>query len=211
MINFEQTIISQYDDSATIVGLIKGINENIDPRADLQTFYDYAWNVETAQGFGLDNWGKIVGVGREIRIPSTLNYFGFDEGVDYFPFNDEPFYTADNATEVYRLSDDAYRVLILTKALANISRTNAASLNRLLMNLFPDRGRTYVLDTGSMTMRYVFDFQLEPFELAIVSSGNVLPRPAGVLASVVSFPSDIFGFAEAGNDWQPFDQGTFFV
>ncbi len=38
---------------------------------------------------------------------------------------------------------------------------------------------------GGMDMVYVFDFALEPFELAIVTQSGVLPKPVGVKATVL--------------------------
>jgi hypothetical protein len=66
MRNVEQTIISQYGNSATITQLIQNMNDYIDPRADIDNFYSFIWNVDTAQGFGLDIWGRIVNVSRSI-------------------------------------------------------------------------------------------------------------------------------------------------
>lgn len=210
MIDIEKTIISQYGNSATITQLIQFMNQYIDPRADFEQFYNYVWNVETAQGFGLDIWGKIVGVGRELNIPSTNPYFGFNEGLDYFPFNEGTFYNGENQTQVYTLADDAYRQLILVKALANISATTAPAINQLLQNLFPGRGRSYVNDLGNMQMRYTFEFPLEPFEYAIVTQSGALLRPAGVLTYIAVFPfPNIFGFSEAGSTSAPFDEGVF--
>jgi len=77
MINVEQTIISQYGNSATITQLVRNMNEYLDPRADFDAFYNFVWNVETAQGFGLDIWGRIVNIKRELLVPDTPNYFGF--------------------------------------------------------------------------------------------------------------------------------------
>lgn len=67
MIDVESTIISQYANSPTITQLIAGMNAYIDPRADIDNFYNYVWNVETAQKFGLDIWGRIVGINRQIQ------------------------------------------------------------------------------------------------------------------------------------------------
>lgn len=50
MVNVEQTIISQYANSATIVQLIQNMNGYVDPQADFDNFYNYVWNVDTAQG-----------------------------------------------------------------------------------------------------------------------------------------------------------------
>lgn len=195
MIDVEQTIISQYGNSATITQLVRNINLYIDPRADFDTFFSYVWNVESAQGFGLDIWGRIVDVDRSINVPAdTPNPGGF-------PFT----------AGVYQMDDTQYRGVILIKALANITNCTANSLNQLLTNLFVNRGRCYVRDVGAMTMQYTFEFFLQPFEYVIIKQSGVAPRPAGVLANI--FQADtasIFGFAE-GIQFQPFDQGVFYV
>jgi len=78
MIDVERTIISQYGPSRTISQLCRNIDFYIDPRADFDTFYSYVWNVETAVGFGLDIWGEIVNVSRNINVPvDTPNPGGF--------------------------------------------------------------------------------------------------------------------------------------
>jgi len=174
-----------------------------------EDFYNVIWNVDTAQGIGLDIWGRIVVIGRDIPLPAT-DFFGFHTTPteDWAPFNQESFYTGPENTTTFRLSDQAYRVLILAKALSNISSTDSRSLNKALQQLFPGRGRAWVNDLGSMSMRFVFEFALEPWELAVLVNGNVLPRPAGVNATLAQIPQETFGFNEAG-DTQPFNQGTF--
>lgn len=172
--------------------------------------YNIVWNVDTAQGFGLDIWGRIVVIGRQLQIPNT-EYFGFSTGVSpesWNPFDQESFYSGEGETETFTLADPAYRVLILAKALSNISATDSHSLNNVLQQLFPGRGRAWVNDLGGMSMRFVFEFDLESWEMAVLTNGNVMPRPAGVLAYIFQVPSDTFGFSEAG-DGLPFDDGTF--
>lgn len=172
-------------------------------------FYDNIWNVDTAQDIGLDIWGRIVVIGRNIQVPA-VNYFGFvtTPPQSWDPFGQESFYTGPTATTTFVLADNAYRVLILAKALANIAQTNARNLNRILQQLFPGRGRAWVNDLGSMAMRYNFEFALEPWEMAVLVSGSALPRPAGVGVTIAQIPTDTFGFFEAGSDSQPFNQGT---
>ncbi len=185
MIEIDRTIISQYSNSPTLVQLIHNLDDYIDPRTDIDTFYSFVWNVDTAQGFGLDIWGRIVGVGRELNL--ILNdYFGFKEGTPgVFPFNEAPFYNGAGLTSVFTLADDAYRKLILTKALFNIVSTNAPSVNQLLQNLFSDRGVAYVLDMGGMEIQYTFEFELTQVEYAIVTQSGAIPVPAGVEATYV--------------------------
>lgn len=213
MLNFRDTITSQFSNSPTIVKLVENMDAYIRQDANFQAFYNFVWNVDTAQGFGLDVWGRIVNVSRNLTINPSVTNFGFQDGLkDYAPFGQAPFYAGTPATSTYTLSDDAYRVLILAKALANISATTSPALNQLLKNLFPGRGRCYVNDLGGMAMRYTFEFYLEPYEVAIVTSSGVLPHGAGVSVSVlqVSLPF-IFGFAEMGtHDAAPFGQGSLF-
>lgn len=210
MQNPDATIISQYANSPTLRLLIETANEWIDPAADIDAFYSLVWNVDTAEGYGLDVWGRIVGVGRNLTIASPPPYFGFETGTDSFqPFNSAPFWNGSPVTQNYRLSDNAYRVLILTKAMANIARTDIPTLNALLGRLFAGRGRAYVNDLGAMQMRFTFEFYLEPYELAIMTQSGALPRPTGVDATMIQIPSGgTFGFAESGAG-SPFGSGTF--
>ena len=212
MKNVEQTIVSQYGNSATITQLIQNMNAYIDPQADIDNFYNVVWNVETAQGFGLDIWGRIVNISRNLLIPSAGSYFGFKDGLaDYSPFGQEPFYNGSPAaTDTYTLSDDAYRTLILAKALANISAANAPSINQLMQNLFASQGRFYVNDLGNMQMRYTFEFILNAYQFTIVTQSGVMIRPAGVGAWMISTALPVFGFAEAGiYSAAPFGQAPF--
>jgi hypothetical protein len=211
MIDFEKTIISQYGNSPTILQLVQNMNAYLDPRADFDAFFDYVWNVDTAQGFGLDIWGRIVNIRRELQIPNAPVYFGFKDALPgSYPFDEAPFYDGTPpATQTYKLADDAYRKLILTKALANIASSNAPSLNQLLQNMFADRGRCYVNDLGGMQFRYTFEFDLTLQEYAIVTQSGVLPRPAGVNAILFQSALPLFGFSEAGLSAAPFGQGVF--
>lgn len=220
MVDFEQTIISEYANSPTLVQLVTNMNGCIDPSADFDNFYNFVWNVQTAQGFGLDIWGKIVNVSRLLTIPGGATYLGFNEAFTAptaatgpQPWGQAPFFAGTADTETFTLSDDAYRTLILVKALSNISNCTAPSLNQLLQNLFAGRGRCYVGDLGNMQMSFTFEFYLQPFELAIMTQSGAIPRPAAVGAYLVQAPvPNVFGFAEAGSaSAAPFGQGTFFT
>lgn len=211
MIDVEQTIISQYANSPTLVQLITNMNEYIDPRANLDAFYNFVFNVDTAQSFGLDIWGNIVGVGRLLQIPGADPIVGFDNAdvpKDWYPMSEGRFAIEGEVTTAFELSDDAYRVLILTKALANIITTTAPAMNRLLRNLFPGRGRAYVRDLGNMAMQFVFNFRLSTVEYAILTQSGALPHPAGVFYSVVVIPGGLFGF-QGYTGALPFNFGVF--
>ncbi len=212
MIDVERTIISQYANSPTLVQLIQNMNEYIDPRVNLALFYNVVWNVDTAVGFGLDIWGRIVGVSRLLQIPGNDPIVGFDNASfpkDWYPMSEGRFALQNEVTTAYELPDDAYRVLILTKALANIVTTTAPALNQLLQNMFPGRGRAYVRDLGNMAMQFVFNFALTTVEYAILTQSGALPHPAGVFYSVVVVRSGLFGFQGQGSTVRPFNFGVF--
>lgn len=216
MFDVKRTVISQYGQSPTIRQLIDNMDEYIDPGVDMAAFYNLVWNVDTAVGFGLDIWGRIVGVSRLLVLTTNDPILGFDNPSsppDWTPFGHGRFASGAGAGggQAYELPDDAFRVLILTKALSNIVATTARSLNQLLRNLFPNRGRVFVRDLGAMEMEFVFNFALTPVEFAIVSQSNALPHPGGVFYSVVVIPlGTYFGFRTPTlGGVMPFNYGVF--
>lgn len=215
MENVEKTIVSQYQCSPTLKQLVLNMNQYIRQDVNFQTFYDYVWNVDTAVGFGLDYWGRIVDISRLLQIPNAFDLFGFqnaDVPPGVLPFNNGVFNVpGGGVTQSFLLPDDAYRTLILVKALANISATTAPAINQLLRNLFPGRGAAYVLDKGNMRMQFTFEFDLTPTEYAILSQSGALPHPAGVLVSIVTVPgSGNFGFSEGLPSSATFGNGSFY-
>lgn len=209
MLNYKDTILSQYANSPTITQLAENMNGYIDQNDNMTEFYDKVWNIQTAVGFGLNTWGNIVGVSRQIQVKNQ---------------------------GLVTLDDDTYRLLILIKAMANITDTTPTTINKLLGILFKDIGRCYVIDLGHMAMRYVFEFHLTPLEYAILTISDVFPRPAGVLiyyfqgnsgeyfgfrvndsnvylGTTFMLGSSKLGYSSAANSFvvQPFNQGIFFT
>ena len=184
--SYRDTVISQYANSPRILRLIDDFNAWINPAANIQLFYDLIWNVDTAQGYGLDIWGRIVGINRVVTL-SAGAYFGFAEADDNTetPFNQAQFYSGETSTANYSLDDETYRRLIMAKALYNISDCSIPSINKVMLMVFPGRGDCYATDGDDMTMTYKFTFPLSDVELAIAQTSGILPRPAGVLATVV--------------------------
>lgn len=181
MINVEQTIISQYGNSPTLLALIQNMNDNIDPRADIDNFFNFIWNVDTAQGFGLDIWGRIVGINRIILT-----------------------------NPITQLDDDDFRSLIFLKALSNISASNSPAINQLLLNWQGAGMRAYVNDLGKMMMRYTFEYELSPIDLVIIKTSGIFLRPAGVGGFLFNANLPMFGFREGGTRaYTGFNQAPF--
>jgi hypothetical protein len=187
MQNVQQTIISQYANSPNLTALINYFNAEIDPSANIAAFLNNIWNVATATGYGLDVWGRIVGVSRVLQV-GTLTYLGLSHGTSNSgdSLNVAPFYNAGTpTTSNYALTDPAFRTLIYAKALTNICNGSIPAINNVLMLLFGSSGVCYCTDGGNMTMTYHFTFVPMPVQLAIIAQSGALPKPAGVSVNVV--------------------------
>ena len=208
--NVWDTVQSEYANSFALMQLILNFNIYADQTENFSNFFDNIWNLDTANGVGLDIWGRIVGVNRQVSV-ATGAFFGFEEGAGQ-PFGQGVFYAGVGLTSYYTMADQAYRNLIIAKALANITDGSIKSINAILRTMFPYRGNCYVTDgpqiapyfgfaesinavgfdqaaffngeaIPTMVIQYVFDFPLTAVEIAIVEGSGVLPKPAGVLAT----------------------------
>ncbi len=216
LFDWRKTILAQYANSPIITAIIENVFNYLDQTANLEAFYDLVFNIDTAQGYGLDVWGRILGVTRLLQVADD-GYFGWSEGVPgALTWNQGRWYSGATLTSNFALADKAFRMLLLAKAAANITDGSIPSINAILLSLFPNRGNCYVREgrqspymgwhestTGNtwgsapwysgellprMTMQYCFDFALSPVEIAIVEQSGVLPKPVGVSATVVINP-----------------------
>lgn len=183
--NWYQTVYSQYANSSVLLAWLDYFSQWIDANANVDAFYVQQFDIATAQGYGLDVWGRILGIGRTLNVTGTSVYFGFEESddTDQVGFDQAPFYSGEPLTGSYPLPDDQYRILLMAKAATNIWDGSILGLNAILRMLFPGQV-AYVVDGLNMTMEYYLDFVPTAVQLAIVNSG-VLPRPCGVFATVV--------------------------
>ena len=181
MLNWQRTLISEYANSPILTSLLNNFNEYMDPTANIDNFYNLIWNIATAQGYGLDVWGRIVGVQRILTVNSGT-YFGFAEANDStfeFPFNQQPFYSGQNTTGNFALTDPAFQTLIYAKALVNISDGSIPSTNNILMTLFGATNPVHVIDNHNMTITFAFTSTLSPVDAAIVENSGVFSPPNG--------------------------------
>ena len=185
----------------------------MDPSVDLTAFYSLIWNVETAVGYGLDLWGRIVGVSRYAYIPNLLSDFGFFEASSWSPFNGLPFWNgAPGGTYQQAMKDDTFRLLIMMKALSNISGCSAQDLNQILQTLFTPLGViAYVNDLGNMACTIVCNQMLNAVELSVLTSSGAMQRPAGVSMNLVNGSGNLQEFGFAGSGLEPFGQGYFYT
>ncbi|EMU9504831.1 TPA: DUF2612 domain-containing protein [Enterobacter asburiae] len=209
---WQETILTQYSASQRLLRIIDTFNQAVSLDDFTDEFIAKVWDLTTCEAFGLDMWGKIVGVSRYIVAPIENSSFGFSEANDVnpdypTPFNDSPFFAGVQETTNVRLGDDAYRTLILCKAFTNISIATIPEINRFLKMLFYQRGRAYCVNYKDMTIGLTFEFELAPYEESILTNYDVTPVPSGVLVNVRQIVTPYFGFA---SDAYPFNDGTFY-
>lgn len=174
------TVLSQYANSPILTTLVDDFAQWLDPRSRFDSFFSLLWNIDTAQGYGLDVWGRILGVGRALEVPAGV-YLGFEQDADAKPFGFGILYRGGRSTNNVLLTDEAYRTLLLAKAALNITDCSVPAINNILLNLFGDG---YVRDNLDMTMTFVFSEALDPLQTAIVFQSGVLPKPCGVSFTV---------------------------
>lgn len=178
-----QTVVSQYANSPVLLSLIDALNGAIDLQASYDAFYAAVWDIDTAIGFGLDIWGRILGVSRALYI-SDGSYLGFSTDTSAQVFGQGIFFSGAKLTANYALTDAAYRNVLYAKAALNITDSSISSINAILMALFPNYGNSYVRDNGDMTMTFVLGAAPTKVDYAIITQSGVLPKPAGVSFTV---------------------------
>ena len=205
--DINETIQSQYSDSPHIKGVIQNFYSHIDPKSDIDLIYDKMINIYTAEGYGLDVWGRLVNIDREyVAVDDQYDYLGFDNrpyNMDRIEtFNNAPFYKVVNGK--IQLQDDAYRTYILIKAMLNISNVSLNSLNYIFKQLFSDV-TLYVLHVETMILRLVVMGQFSEAQKGAIQ--NIDWLPAGVGLQFYHLITPTFGFN--GSGLESFNNGTF--
>ena len=203
-----ETVQSQYATSKRMRAVIDAFWQAINPKSDIDLLYKKLVNPRTAEGVGLDIWGRIVAIGRSyLAVDDDTPYFGFDppEGVKnerLNSFGNAPFYK--QVMGKVRLADTMYRTYVFLKALINISNSSLASLNQAVKLLFPDAD-IQILHTGTMVLRVLVLSPLSESDKAALD--NLSWIPAGVGLEMYQVITPTFGFA--GTGLKNFNNGTF--
>ena len=203
-----ETVQSQYATSKRMRAVIDAFWQAINPKSDIDLLYKKLVNPRTAEGWGLDVWGRIVAIGRSyLVVEDDTPYFGFDPPGDVVNprldnFGNAPFYK--QVLGKVRLGDTAFRTYVFLKALINISNSSLASLNRMVKLLFPD-AEIQVLHTGTMVLRILILSALSSSDKAALD--NLPWLPAGVGLEMYQVVTPTFGFA--GTGLKNFTNGTF--
>lgn len=213
MSNYIDTVLREYQASPILCDLLCYSDQWMDLTQFTAGFLSNVWNINTAQGFGLDIWGRILGQSRYLQVTQTPgDNFGFYANADasgaqpWKPWSQAPFYGGDaSGTVAFSLQDSSYRQLLLVKAASNIARCDVKSINALMRSMFGSRGRCYCgYDLAQpMHIGYHFEFVPTNVERSIIESG-LFPCPAGMtpiyLYQVIDYVPFGFRGMNAGAD-----------
>lgn len=199
-------MLSQYANSPKYVSLYNGLTELFNNAQTIEDWFNVVYNINTAEGFGLDMWGKILNQGRQFSYDdngTTVNiYLGGEQTIDGITYDAE-------------YMENMYRTVLFLRALSNVTNCTIASLNNLLQFYYKNRGGVYVLEYNPMEIRYVFEFYVSKLEKAIFTT-DVMPKPTGVGVSFEFLTlGEYFGFfvnvgSGVSQPYAPFDNKPFY-
>lgn len=174
-------ILWQYDSAPNLKSLIESKQNWYN--ANNEQFYEGIinnfLNLTTANDWGLNLWGLIL------QVPRT--------------------YTINGENVV--LAKERYRLVLRAKLLLTKMNGTVPEILDYLNFLFEGNGQISVIDNLDMTITYRFNFNLSNLQLAVLTTADLLPTPAGVQANIITLDNKVFGFN--GSNAQPFNQGRF--
>ena len=187
-IDLSKVILWQYDDAEKLKSLVNNEQQFMNT-AVTQFWEDFNYNVfnlATCNTFGLELWGKLLGVARPTYLDGGI-------AVEY--------------------SDDQYRLVLQARIYLLTFDGSGAALNQFFKMLFPEYP---VIITDNLDMTVTIGFVQEPTDeiKTILQNENFLPRPSGV-EYIMDWQTDyskVFGFegqTYQGEQMPGFDNGTF--
>lgn len=205
-LNLLRALLWQYDSSPRLRAVLEAKQTWYDTNvtAFWTDWYRDVFDLRTANGFGLSVWAVILDLPLAFDIPATTTVpFGFEPYGSNFDNSN----FADTSGAAVPLTVEQRRLALRLRYFQLTSNGTVTSINSFLAALFPE-GRAYVLDNLDMTCAFVFEFLPDPLLFEVITGLDLLPRPAGVKATVLTaLPGGgDFGFDPYG---QPFDRGNF--
>ena len=187
-INLTDNILWQYDNAPKIKSLIQSKQNWYDTNNEgfWRDIVKNFLNIHTADDWGLELWGKIL------QVPRIYNINGSD----------------------ITLSKELYRRLILGKLQLIYSTGTIPEMMRYCNFVFSDHitelsYAVLVTDNHDMSVSYVFNFQPNDEELALIYTKDFFPTPAGVDIKNISFVDSTNYFGFDGSPFKPFNTYPF--
>lgn len=183
--DLSKIILWQYDDAEKFKSLVENEQQFMDEAVTKfwQDFNKNIFNLATCNTFGLELWGKLLGVAR----PTYL-----EQGV------------------AYEYNDEQYRLVLQARIYLLTFDGSVCALNKFFKMLFPEYP-VIITDNYDMTVTIGFVQEPEDDIKTILRDSSFLPRPSGV-EYIMNWQTDyttVFGF-EGQTPTEGFDNGTFY-
>lgn len=205
-VNLLRALLWQYNEAARLESLL---SQKQDWYNQAQTEFWESWirdvfDLRTANAFGLSVWARILDMPLTISTGSS----GEDNLIWGFADDDENFDNGNFEPWIkLPLSVEQSRLILRLRYFQLVTRATVPEINDFMAYLFADLGSVYVVDGLNMTARYVFGFELSNELQVVLSSFDLLPRPAGVRVDYIVIPEvQSWGF---GRYHENYDNGNF--
>lgn len=182
-VNLMQVILWQFDQSPNLIGIIQKKQDwfNANQNEFWSDWYTDVFDLRTCNDFGLSVWAIILDIpifADNGSSGGTYPAFGFDPyGLNFTWGN-----FATSGTGLL-LTRDERRTILRLRYHQLTTNGSVTSINEALADVF-GYGNAYVGDAEDMTMTYEFPTPISAPLQAVLMSFDVLPRPAGVLATI---------------------------
>lgn len=199
----QERIATQYRESSNLLGYIAALLSEANGLE--QVFCELAEErtIDNSTGFTLDVIGEIVGQPRVLVDSVVIGYFGFVGALGARSFGDENdpgvggrFRSEGEPTTGDRtLNDEEYRLFIRARIARNHSDGTIPSLIELVK--FITGAPEVVITEGASSIRIGVGKKLTDSEKLFLTTGNLLPKPAGVRIEEFYqyIDDDMFAFA----------------
>lgn len=201
-----RNILWQYDGSTSLRSLVQQ-KEDWYTRYQTQFWNDWivdVFDLNTANDFGLAVWAFILGIPLVVVPDADPDKVPFGFAADDVNFGNGNF--ADNGGS-FGLTTEQKRLVLKLRYFQLVTRGAAPEVNEFLNYIFGP-GVVYVADSLQMKILYVFSAPIPSAVELVLTSFDLLPRPAGVGSGLAFLgEADGWGF---GRYHENFNNGNFY-
>ena len=203
-----KALLWQYNDAVNLQALLEAKDTWYanNETAFWTDWYTNVFNLETADAFGLAVWSIILNQPLYVNGGTAAPQSGiFGLGSYNQNLNNGNF--GPQSGQTYQFSLETSRLLLRLRYYQLTSSGTVPEINRMLKSLFSKYGFVYLVDNHDMTQQYLFYFTIPSEILLMLTSFDVLPRPAGVQSIIQETTVVPFGL---GSNNANFTNGNFF-
>jgi hypothetical protein len=206
-VNLLRSVLWQYEGAEKLIALIKKENEWMEENNNqfwLNWIRD-VFDLDTANDFGLSVWGRILNINLGFTVAPDPTKIAFGFGPNNANFSRGNFGRIKQAE--LSLTTEQKRLVLKLRYRQLTTRPTVIYINRVLQDIFGDRGLVYVADSLDMNnLIYFFGFPIDEQLRIVLEKFDVLPRPSTVGVKIQLQIRPSFGF---GTNHLNFNRGNF--